>query len=104
MQDHPLRLVLLRTLTLSAVSLLASLATGQGTFVEDLPFAHRPQTLRSGVFFNDRFANNRWRVTDPPPAVQSSHYAYFSEKTSPASTRRPSRSGCGSTRPSPPTA
>lgn len=49
--------------------------------LEARPFAHRPEILRSGVFFNDRFASNRWKPGDPdPPPVQSSHYAYFSER------------------------
>ena len=51
------------------------------THVEDLPFAHRPETLQSGLFYNDRFASNRWLPGDPdPPAVETSHYAYFSER------------------------
>jgi len=68
-------------ITLIAAGVLAPVVFSADTFVEDLPFAHRPQTLRSGVFFNDRFASNRWEPGDPdPPAVESSHYAYFSER------------------------
>ncbi|NRA59192.1 MAG: hypothetical protein HRU13_13860, partial [Phycisphaerales bacterium] len=57
------------------------LSRDANTRVENLPFAHRPDTLRSSVFFNDRFASNRWEPGDPdPPAPPSSHYAYFSDR------------------------
>ena len=50
-------------------------------FVEDLVFDDRPDTLRSGIFFNDRFAENRWEPGDAdPPATEGSHYAYVSER------------------------
>lgn len=56
-------------------------AQNSAPHVEDLPFADRPDTLRSGVFFNDRFASNRWEPGDAdPPPVASSHYAFFSER------------------------
>ncbi len=65
---------------LAALVLITSLANAQTTMVEDLAFDHRPEALRSGVFYNDRFASNRWTPGMPIPSVPSSHYAYFSEQ------------------------
>ncbi len=77
----PLLFALGSTCTLPEGGQDAAFARDANTPVENLPFAHRPDTLRSGVFFNDRFASNRWQPGDAdPPTPPSSHYAYFSER------------------------